>query len=104
MPTAPGPSVSLLMITTSACGLPRKSRRCIDTFSGVLGPGISCLLDGGERVTTACPDACPWSSGDTSHQRYESALAIQAERERRLGGGFWQLVLIGEPPDRRAGG
>src|SRR5215469_9677300 len=44
MPTAPGPSVSLLMMTTSACGLPRKSRRCRDTCSGVLGAVMSVLL------------------------------------------------------------
>src|SRR5215813_8660661 len=44
MPAAPGPSVSLLTMTTSACGLPRKSRRCRDSFSGVLDAVISCLL------------------------------------------------------------
>src|SRR5215470_12171633 len=51
MPTAPGPSVSLLMMTTSACGLPRKSRRCRDKFSGVLGAVMSVLLRlaGGEQ-------------------------------------------------------
>ena len=32
------------------------------------------------------------------------ALAVQAKCERRLGGGFRQLVLIGEPPDRRTSG
>src|SRR5580693_2512234 len=31
-------------------------------------------------------------------------LIVQAERERRLGRGFRQLVLISEPPDRGAGG
>src|SRR5215470_5006672 len=53
MPTAPRPSVSRLMMTTSACGLPRKSRRCTATFSGVLGAVMSGLLRSLGRIT-AC--------------------------------------------------
>src|SRR5215831_4977563 len=51
MPTAPRPSASLLMMTTSACGLPRKSRRCRDSFSGVLGAVMSVLLRCFGRMT-----------------------------------------------------
>src|SRR5215471_9181950 len=72
MPTAPGPSAFLLIMTTSAWGLPRKSRRCTDTFSWVLGAVISCLL----RVAGAsncCLVLCSsLVSGSASHQWDES--------------------------------